>query len=456
IGAKRLGGGFRGRLDDLRLYDAVLSQNELETLAIHCPARSLVAAWPAKPTREDTGRSRKYFLTYAAPENYRESYAALDALGREKDQLLTEIPTTMVMADAVVTDIDRPRDTFMLVRGNYANRGEKVQAGVPAVLPPLPAGAPRNRLGLAKWLADPAHPLVARVTVNRYWQMYFGTGIVKTAEDFGVQGEWPSHPELLDWLATEFVRTGWNVKAMVRLMVTSATYRQSAAATPELTQRDPDNRLLAHGPRFRMPAEMVRDAALYEAGLLHEQLGGPSVKPYQPSGLWKDLIMQDMDYVQSKGPDLYRRSLYTFWKRTIAPPMMANFDSALRETCTVRENRTNTPLQALNLMNDVTFLEAARFIGQRMLQEGGASPDDRLRYGFRLVMARPPVTPELALLRNNLQYHKDYFASKAERVEAYLKQGDTVSDPALDRSELAAYAAVASLILNLDEAITKE
>jgi hypothetical protein len=246
------------------------------------------------------------------------------------------------------------------------------------------------------------------------------------------------------------------MKAMMKLIVTSAAYRQSSKASPESIQKDPENRLLAHGPRTRFPAEVVRDSALFAAGLLTEKQGGPSVMPYQPDGLWKELIMQDMDYKQSKGPDLYRRSLYTFWKRTVAPPMMANFDSALRETCVVRENRTNTPLQALNLMNDVTFVEAARFLGQRMMKEGGTDADARLRYGFRLVTSRMPSTQESAVLRESLRYHQDYFSSKPERVQAYLKQGDSPPDPSLDPRELAAYASVASLIFNLDEAITKE
>ena len=293
----------------------------------------------------------------------------LTALQQDAAALERTFPTVMVMAES-----PERKDTFLLIRGQYDKHGEKVEPGVPAALPPLPQGAPNNRLGFARWVTDPANPLLARVTVNRLWQMYFGIGIVKTTEDFGVQGEWPSHPELLDWLATEFVRTGWDMKAMQKLIVTSSAYRQSSKAAPELLQRDPENRLLGRGPRFRLPAEAIRDQALYIAGLLTEKIGGPSVKPYQPEGLWKDLSMQDMDYVRSKGPDLYRRSLYTFWKRTIAPPMMMNFDAAGREACVVRENRTNTPLQALNLMNDVTFVEAARFLGQRMMQEAGADP----------------------------------------------------------------------------------
>jgi uncharacterized protein DUF1553 len=292
--------------------------------------------------------------------------------------------------------------------------------------------------------------------VNRFWQMFFGVGLVKTTEDFGVQGDWPSHPELLDWLAVDFVQSGWDVKRLHKLILTSAAYRQSSRTTPQLTQKDPENRLLARGPRFRMPAEMVRDAALFEAGLLTEKLGGPSVKPYQPAGLWKELVMQDMDYSQAHGADLYRRSLYTFWKRTVAPPMLANFDSAMRESCVVRENRTNTPLQALNLMNDVTFLEAARFIGQRMLKEGGSGADSRLRYGFRLITGRTPSPAEALVLRDSLQYHLDYFSGREEEIKAYLAQGDSRPEPALDRRDLAAYGSVASLMLNLDEAVTKE
>jgi hypothetical protein len=291
--------------------------------------------------------------------------------------------------------------------------------------------------------------------VNQLWLRHFGRGIVPTPGNFGRSGTPPSHPELLDWLATEFARSEWDVKAMQKLIVTSATYRQSSRATPELAQRDPENRLLARGPRVRLPAEMVRDQALAAAGLLVEKRGGPSVKPYQPEGLWKDISMQDMDYVQSHGPDLYRRSMYTFWKRTIAPPMMMNFDAANREACVVREHRTNTPLQALNLMNDVTFLEAARFIGQRMLQEAGPDPAARLRHGFKLVLARMPSAAEEQVLRDSLRFHLDYFADAA-RAKEFLAVGESPADPALKARDLAAYGAVASLLLNMDEAVTKE
>jgi len=442
---------YTGAIDDVYLYARMLHSDEVEALALGESLNAIAAKPEKQRTASGQRQLRAYFLENAAPADARSKWGQLNALLLEREKFQHTFPTVMIMAESPVR-----KDTFILRRGQYDQPGEKVEPGLPSILPSLPDGAPNNRLGLAKWMVDPSNPLPSRVIMNRVWQTIFGTGLVKTAEDFGLQGEWPSHPELLDWLATEFMRTGWDMKAMIKTIVTSAAYRQSSKATPQIIQKDPENRLLARGPRTRFPAEVVRDSALFAAGLLHEKQGGPSVMPYQPAGLWKELIMQDMDYVQSKGHDLYRRSLYTFWKRTVAPPMMANFDSALRETCVVRENRTNTPLQALNLMNDVTFVEAARFLGQRMMKEGGADVDAKLRYGFRLVTSRVPSTQESAVLRDSLRFHQDYFASKPERVEAYLKQGESAHDPSLDPRELAAFASVASLIFNLDEAITKE
>jgi hypothetical protein len=452
----RVGGGagperrYRGLISDVRVYGRVLNQDEISAMALGEPIPAIVQKPEADRTAIERLALRWYFLATAAAPEWRDAWERLANLTSEREKFERTFPTVMVMAERPV-----PRETHLLIRGAYDKPGEKVQSGVPAVLPPLPAGAPNNRLGFARWLIDPANPLTARVTVNRFWQMYFGTGIVKTTEDFGSQGEWPSHPELLDWLATEFVRTGWDVKAMQKLIVTSATYRQSSRANPDLLQRDPDNRLLARGPRWRLPAEMVRDQALYAAGLLTEKLGGPSVKPYQPADLWKDTSMQDMEYVQSKGADLYRRSLYTFWKRTIAPPFMVNFDAPNHESCVVRETRTNTPLQALNLMNDVSFLEAARFLGQRMMQERGDATA-RLRFGFRLATGRWPSPAEQQVLLDDFHFHRDYFSTGTEKADEFLNQGDSPADPALNRPELAAYAAVASVILNLDETITKE
>lgn len=442
---------FHGLIDDVRVYRRVLHQDEISSLALGEPLNAIAQKPDSTRTPLAQFELRSSFLENSAPADVQDAFKRLSALRRQKTELQATFPTVMVMAERPVR-----KDTFLLVRGAYNAPGEKVPPGVPAILPPLPAGASNDRLGFAKWLIDPGNPLLARVTVNRFWQMYFGTGLVKTTEDFGMQGEWPSHPELLDWLATRFIQSGWDTKAIQKLIVTSATYRQSSKVNPELVQRDPDNRLLARGARNRLPAEMVRDQALLISGLLAEKIGGPSVKPYQPAGLWQETSMQDMDYNQGKGEDLHRRSLYTFWKRTIAPPMMANFDAALRESCVVRETRTNTPLQALNLMNDVTFLEASRFLGQRMIKEGGQDAAPRLQFGFRAVTGRTPSASEQQVLRDNLQYHLDYFAGKKDEASAFLKQGETQTDSALNARELAAYSAVASLLLNLDETVTKE
>ena len=356
----------------------------------------------------------------------------------------------MVMADSAT-----PRDTFLLKRGAYDAPGEKVTAGLPEVLAAPRPEWEKDRLGLARWLVDRKNPLTARVAVNRFWQSYFGFGIVKTVDDFGAQGEFPVHPELLDWLATEFMESGWDVKALQKTIVMSATYRQSSRVTAELLQKDPDNRLLARGPRFRLGPEVIRDQALAVSGLLVEKVGGPSVKPYQPAGLWQELG-GGSGYKQDTGEGLYRRSLYTYWKRTVAPPFMVNFDSPNREQCSVFENRTNSPLQALELMNDVTFLEAARKLAERMMTEGGASPEERVSYGYRLVLARAPDAPRRQALLKALDGFAAGFRSDAGAAREFLKQGESAARPGLDERELAAYASLASLILNLDETITKE
>ncbi|HYO80720.1 MAG TPA: DUF1553 domain-containing protein, partial [Bryobacteraceae bacterium] len=442
---------FRGHMESLRIYDRVLPPTEIRAMALRQDLSS-IAAKPSQTRRAvENFAFRSQWLNHEAPQTAKEAWATKLALERKLEKLQRTFPTVMVMREN-----PKPRPAHLLIRGAYDKPGETVDRGTPDILGPLPPGSPNDRLGLALWVANAENPLTARVAVNRIWQMMFGAGIVRTTEDFGLQGDWPSHPDLLDWLATEFVRSGWDMKGLVRLIVTSATYRQSSALTPGLLARDPDNRLLARGPRHRLSPEMIRDSALTAAGLLNTTVGGPSVKPYQPAGLWQEQAMQDMEYVRSTGPDLYRRSLYTFWKRTIPPPMMMNFDAAARETCVVRETRTNTPLQGLNLMNDVTFVEAARVIGQRMLLEGGSSPEDRLRYGFRLVLSREPKTEELAVLARSLAWHRDYFASDSARSREYLAQGEAKPDASVTPGELAAYGSVASLILNLDEAVTKQ
>jgi hypothetical protein len=331
-----------------------------------------------------------------------------------------------------------------------------VTANVPVSLPPLEPGAPHNRLGLARWLVAPANPLTARVAVNRYWQMYFGTGLVATPEDFGTRGDAPSHPELLDWLASEFVRTGWNVKAMQRLIVTSATYRQSSTADKSKYERDPENRLLARGARFRLPAEMVRDQALAAAGLLCEKVAGPPVKPYQPAGLWTELVSFAPEYEQSTGPDLYRRSLYTFLRRTVAPPTLAAFDLPSREICAMRRGRTNTPLQALVVMNDPTFVEAARVLAERSIRESGGDPGSAIDLAFRYVLARFPTPEERGLLIEEFQRRLEGFGNDPNLATQYLAVGETPVSAELQPQPLAALTAVTSLILNLDETVTRE
>jgi hypothetical protein len=347
----------------------------------------------------------------------------------------------------------------MLVRGQYDKHGEKVASGVPESFSPLPAGAPANRLGLARWLVAADQPLTARVIVNRWWQMYFGTGLVKTSEDFGSQGEYPSHPELLDWLACQLRDSGWNVKAMQRLIVMSAAYRQASVVSPQLAAKDPENRLLARGPRVRLPAELIRDQALATSGLLNDSIGGPSVFPYQPEGLWDELAYggtySAQKYTPSHGRDLYRRTMYTFWKRTVPPPSLATFDAPDRETCTVRRLRTNTPLQALVLMNDPTYVEASRKLAERMIREGGSSPIDRVAYGFRLATARRPTSEEAAVLIKVFEHQLTKFHRTPGLADKLLSVGESKPDRALDRAELAAWSVVASMLLNLDETVTK-
>jgi hypothetical protein len=289
--------------------------------------------------------------------------------------------------------------------------------------------------------------------VNRFWQMYFGTGIVKTVEDFGSQGEAPSNQDLLDWLATEFTRTRWDIKAIQKTIVMSATYRQTSKAPQDLIQKDPENRLLARGPRTRLAAQTVRDQALAMAGLLVNKVGGPSVKPYQPPGLWEELA--DETYVQEHGDNLYRRSLYTFWRRTMPPPSMANFDASSREAHVVRQNVTNTPLQALNLMNDVQFLEAARMMAERVMKAGGVRPEERIAYAFRLATGRLPNANERDLLLKFFTFQRDAFVARPGDAVKYLAQGERRRDETLNPTELAAYATLSSFILNLDETITK-
>ncbi len=455
----RIGGGggpenrFQGLIDEVRIYGRVLTDDEVAVLFSTRPLNEIAKRTEAERAAAEQAKLRGAFLESPdAPEPLRQASRRLGDAKSKREAYYDGITTVMVMQEMAA-----PRETRVLQRGAYDQFGEAVTPGVPSILPPIPSDYPRNRLGLARWLVQPSNPLTARVAVNRYWQLYFGTGIVKTVEDFGSQGELPSHPELLDWLATEFVRTGWNVKEFQKLVVMSATYRQDSQAGATALQTDPENRLLARGPRFRLPAETVRDHALSIAGLLVEKVGGPSVKPYQPEGLWLDLTQNGSgEYIQDHGEKLYRRSLYTFWKRTIPPPTMANFDAPSRESAVLQRSVTNTPLQALNLLNDVTYLEAARLLAERMLREGGATPAGRIAFAFRLATGQRPTATESAILTDALTYARQRFAGRPDAAVKFLAVGEHPRDQKLDVRELAPYASVASLILNLDKTITKD
>ena len=374
-----------------------------------------------------------------------------DAVKKRQGDLGNQIVQTMVMQD-----LKQPRETFVLVRGvwNQPDKEQPIVPGTPSILPPLPSDAPANRLALAKWLVSSENPLTPRVVVNRFWQQMFGQGLVTTPEDFGVQGERPSHPELLEWLAVEFIESGWDVKRLLKTIVMSSTYQQSSVATPERLEADPSNRWLSRAPRFRLSSLGLRDQALALSGLLVEQTGGPPVKPYQPPGIWADLSLGKIKYQQDSGDMLYRRSLYTFWRRASAPTML--FDVASRQVCQVRVNRTNTPLHALVSLNDVTYIEAARKMAERILSEGGASDESRLAYAFRLATARFPGESERTGLQTALTLSQEYFQQTPDAASELLQTGDSKVNPVAETVELAAWTAVCNVVLNLDETLNRE
>ncbi len=449
----RIGGGavpFTGAIDDVRIYNRDISAGEAQLIAVAQSISDILRLKPENRTASQQEKLTQYFILHHASAEIRNAHLGLRKLQHERRVFEENLPSVMVMEEMAT-----PRKAHVLIRGQYDNPGEEVQPGVPAVFPPIPVNVPNNRLGFARWLVNPQHPLTARVAVNRIWQKYFGQGLVRTTEDFGSQGDRPSHPELLDWLAVEFVESGWNMKAMHKLIVMSATYRQASGVSSELLRLDPDNRLLARGPRRRLPAEAIRDQALLLSGLLNEQLGGPSVNPYQPDGLWKE-IATITDYPQSHGPDLYRRGLYSFWKRTVAPPTMVTLDASSREACVVQRSRTNTPLQALALMNDVTFVEAARVFAQRMMTECGDDPAQQITQAFVMATARQPRPEELTILRRSYNRNLSLYERDPEAAQLLIHSGEFAVDEDLNPAKLAALTTITSLILNLDEVVTKE
>lgn len=420
-----------------------------------------VLAMPTADRTEDQRHRLAAFYRTASP-TIRRLERELFRLNHREEALAARKYTTPVMQE-----LPQPRESYVQIRGSFLDRGPVVTPGVPAFLPPLPADLPANRLALARWLVEPANPLTARVTVNRLWERCFGIGIVKTSEDFGRQGEAPSHPELLDWLACEFMSPmvgpaahPWDVKHLVRLIVTSATYRQSAAASEELLQKDLYNRLLARGPRFRMDAEMLRDQALAVSGLLNSEMGGPSVYPVQVANLWKEIgflrpeIGMD-EWPTSIGPELYRRGVYTFWRRVCTYPTFATFDAPSRDVCVSRRPRTNTPLQALAGLNEPTLLEAARGLAQRVLAEGGTTSAEQIEFAFRLCTSRQPTEAERARLLAFLDLERRSFEQEPQAAEKLLAVGSAARPPSLDTREVAAWMMVANVLLNLDETLTK-
>ena len=397
----------------------------------------------------------KYYLQNiyeGSPAIFGPLHAKLEPLQKKRTEYENNIPSTLIMQE-----MDIPRPAFVLKRGQYDQPAEAVQPGVPHFLPPLPKTDKTNRVALAQWLVSTNHPLTARVVVNRYWQQFFGTGIVKTSQDFGSQGEWPSHPELLDWLACHFMENGWDVKAMHKLLVMSAAYRQDNKVTPENLQGDPENRFVSRGPRFRLDAEEIRDNALFVSGLLDEKMGGHSVKPYQPAGVWEAVgytASNTAKFVQDHGDALYRRSLYTFWKRTAAPPSLVTFDAPSREKYCVRRERTDTPLQALVVMNDPQYVEAARHLGERMIMISN-NEGDRLDYAFQLVTARHPSHSEKSVLKDLLNENLAKYSKDQAAAQKLISVGESPVNKEIKPSELAAYTMVASTLLNLDEVLNK-
>jgi len=434
-----------GRLADLRIYTRALALLEVQQLF---DGHALSDALAAK----NAAQLRPYYFAAISPTVARARAERSDAV---KKYFQARDPVEEV---SVMEEMPRPRPAYVLARGRYdapKTEDRRVNRATPAVLPPFPTGSPENRLGLAQWLVEPNHPLTARVAVNRFWQMLFGRGIVPTTENFGVQGAAPSHPELLDWLARDFVQSNWDVKALLKKIVLSATYRQDSKFRPELREKDPENILLSRGPSQRLPAEMVRDTALAAGGLLNDALGGPPASPYSPGDLWRESNNMSPAYKQSVGPALYRRSLYTVWKRTAPMPDMSEFDAPSREVCVVKRSSTSTPQQAFVLLNDTQFVEAARVLAEKAMDEGGANRRDQITFAFWRLTARAPESKELKALDELYQGQKEIFTKEPDRARQLISVGDSPCDPKLDPAELAAMTIVTQAIMNLDATVWK-
>jgi Protein of unknown function (DUF1549)/Protein of unknown function (DUF1553)/Concanavalin A-like lectin/glucanases superfamily/Planctomycete cytochrome C len=437
--------------DEVRLYDRQVSALDMAALGGHDAAVARALDTPAASrTAGQLAQLREHFMLDADAE-YASTLSRATALRKQENDLLTALTEVMTMRD-----LPSPRPTFVLARGAYDAPTTRVEPGTPAVMGAFPSAQPANRLGLARWLLNPAHPLTARVTANRYWALLFGRGLVPTLADFGSQGQLPSHPALLDWLATTLVQSGWDLKAFQKRLVMSATYRQSSIADAARREADSGNAWLSRGPSHRLAAEQIRDAALATSGLLVPTIGGPSVYPYQPPGLWEALATRNATtYTPGHGPDLYRRSLYTVWKRSSPPPSATSFDAAERLFCTVNRQRTSTPLQALVLLNDPQYVEAARKLGERMILEGGQALSDRVAIAFRLLTGRTPLPSELALLEKLYADERAAFVKNPGAARRLLAAGEAPRNAKLPAADVAAASVVASTVMNMDEAVMK-
>ncbi len=442
-----------GGIADLRVFNRALTVEEAKVVSEWRALQDATAKSPEALTAEEREALRLHYLSIE-DDQYRRLVVRKREIEREWREVRRRGSITHVMQE----NPDAVPEAHVLYRGMYDDPRDRVLAGTPAVLPPMAASLPRNRLGLARWLVDDANPLTSRVTVNRFWQQVFGTGLVETSEDFGAQGATPSHPELLDYLAVDFRESDWDVKQLFRTLVTSATYRQAATTTPDKLDADPENRLLSRGPRFRMDAEMVRDYALAASGLLVRTIGGPSVKPYQPDGVWATVAMPQSNtgrYEADTGDKLFRRSLYTFWKRSAPPASMDIFNAPTREHTTVRRERTNTPLQALVTMNDTQFVEAARYLAQRAMREAGDDFDRRLDYVTIRLVARDFTDPERTVARRTYDRFLDLYGADMAEARRLLDVGDSAFDAALPVTDSAAWTMLASQLMNLDEVLNK-
>ena len=443
---------FRGVVDDIRIYDHAVEPDELSRIAGLNPIGEILAIAKGDRSPQQQELLRRFYLNQIDAE-YISIRERRRTASEELSRLREQLSTVMVMRDT------KRHETFVLDEGRFDKPAQSVSAGVPACLPPLPPDLPANRLALARWLIGPRHPLTARVTVNRYWQHFFGRGLVSTPHDFGTQGSPPTHPELLDWLATEFIQSGWDVKALHRQIVTSSTYRQSNRVSTTTRRRDAENHWLARGPSGRLSGEVIRDSALAISGLLVEKLGGPGVFPYQPDGLWRELSYDPDDftaqvYTPGRGSDLYRRSLHTFWKRGVPPPMLQIFDAPNREKCVVERHLTNTPLQALALMNDPTFVEAARVLAERILCFPG-SRNDKLEFAYRTVAARRPSKQELRILDALYVDAEEQFLANPTAAGKLTEIGETPANHSGRPTELAAWTIVVNVLFETDEFLTR-